>query len=118
MLSHSTSSCTLESPDRLLSCSVITVSLYITIILIIIHLSIPKLTQGDDDEAAVEFVVEQMRQHGIYSRSQTFDAIMERYANMGDAESAFFLLQEMQSSGQDMPPNRRSYNLALQVSPT
>jgi len=66
------------------------------------------------DVSSVQFIVAQMNVKNLYARASTFNAVLRRYAETGDAESALALVRDM-ASDEHSRPNDESYALLLQA---
>jgi len=69
------------------------------------------LTTGDLD--AVHFLLARMNVLGIYSRTPMFNAVLRRYAEAGDADSALELYLEMADGPSHAAPDEESLELLL-----
>jgi hypothetical protein len=65
------------------------------------------------DLAGVYFVVRQMRKRGISARTSTLDCFLRRYAENGDAESAFALVNKTMAISPYAIPSQTSFGLLL-----
>ena len=66
------------------------------------------------DVSSVQFIVAQMNVKNLYARASTFNAVLRRYAETGDAESALALVRDM-AADEHSRPNDESYALLLQA---
>jgi len=67
------------------------------------------------DLTGVSFVSETMWNKKIWARSSTFNALLHRYAESGDGESAFRLVHDVMEKNELTRPNTMSYKLLLRA---
>lgn len=65
------------------------------------------------DPKGVRFVVQQMWDHRIHSRTSTFNALLTRYAENGDGESAYHLVHDVMLKSNATRPDTETWVLLL-----
>ena len=68
---------------------------------------------GGTDTAGISLVVRKMWENHIHARASTFNALLRRYAESGDAESAYNLLTGLLMKSSSTNPNSESWSLVL-----
>eukprot|EP01041_Mallomonas_annulata_P006410 gene6410-12961_t len=67
------------------------------------------------DLTGVHFVSETMWNNKLWARTSTFNALLHRYAESGDAESAYKLIHDVMQHSELTKPNGESWTLLLQA---
>lgn len=71
------------------------------------------LRQGGGDTAGIEVVIRCMWEQQLHARTGTFNALLRRYAESGDAESAFNMATGVMRESTHTRPNAESWALVL-----
>jgi hypothetical protein len=66
------------------------------------------------DVNGVKFVAQKMWVNGLYARTNTFNALLHRYASSGDGESAYRLVSNVMMPSEETKPNSETWALLLQ----
>lgn len=67
------------------------------------------------DVAGVQFVADNMFRQKIWTRTSTFNAILRRYAENGDGESAYNLVTQVMAKSPLTTPNDETWELLLEA---
>lgn len=68
-----------------------------------------------NDIDGVKFVFYVMNESGIDIKTNTLNMLLKRYAENGDSESAYNLIESMKRHGDKTYPNKKSWNLLLEA---